>query len=336
MNATFLRRQGPIRRGQRRQPFVDKRSLFCDHCRRTGHTKEACFKLNGYPKWYKNLQDQRKTERATAERTFNVYTETGEGSSQGAPAAADHALSELIRQEFRRLMQDSEHNQDHTTNLVDFEDFAGYAHGCKGYKEPRSFTEAQNQEQWRQAMQSEIEALEKNETWEVVQAPSDKKTTGCCWVYKLKLKPDGSIERYKVRLVAKGYNQIEGEDYTDCFAPVAKAVTIRLFLVVATSKGWPIHHLDVNNASLYGSLETIYMEPPAGYEILPGHVCKLTKSLYGLKQASRQWNKKFTEKIEEFGFVQSKNDYCLFTKEVAGGQITLLVYVDDILVAAPS
>ncbi|KAL0395091.1 UNVERIFIED_CONTAM: Retrovirus-related Pol polyprotein from transposon TNT 1-94 [Sesamum latifolium] len=97
-----------------------------------------------------------------------------------------------------------------------------------------------------------------------------------------------------------------------------------------------MHHLDVNNAFLHGSLEEdIYMEPPEGYEILSGHVCKLTKSLYGLTQASRQWNQKFSAKMQEFGFVHSKNDYCLFTKEVTGGQITLFVYV-DILVATLS
>ncbi|KAL0408282.1 UNVERIFIED_CONTAM: Retrovirus-related Pol polyprotein from transposon TNT 1-94 [Sesamum radiatum] len=80
-------------------------------------------------------------------------------------------------------------------------------------------------------MQSEVEALEKNGTWKLVEAPTDKQTIGCRWIYKLKLKPDGTIDRYKARLVAKGYNQVKGEDYTDCFARVAKAVTVRSFLL---------------------------------------------------------------------------------------------------------
>ncbi|KAL0445667.1 UNVERIFIED_CONTAM: Retrovirus-related Pol polyprotein from transposon RE2 [Sesamum latifolium] len=127
-------------------------------------------------------------------------------------------------------------------------------------QEPSTFTEAQQNDEWKKAMQSEVEALERNGTWELVQAPTDEKTIGCRWIYKLKLKPDGTVERYKARLVAKGYSQIEGEDYTDCFAPVAKAVTVRLFLAIAVSK--------VANAFLHGSLkENIYMYPQEGNEV---------------------------------------------------------------------
>ncbi|KAL2249557.1 UNVERIFIED_CONTAM: Retrovirus-related Pol polyprotein from transposon RE2 [Sesamum indicum] len=204
-------------------------------------------------------------------------------------------------------------------------------------QEPKSFREAQQKQEWREAMKSEIFALEHNETWDLVKAPLNKKCIGCRWIYKLKLKPDGTIERYKARLVAKGYNQVEGQDYTDCFAPVAKAVTVRIFLAVSVARGWSIHHFDVNNAFLHGSLqEDIYMEPPEGFEVEPGYVCKLKKALYGLKQASREWNKKFTENMQGLGFKQSCHDYCLFTKNVKDGQVLLLVYVDDILVSAPS
>ncbi|KAL2246173.1 UNVERIFIED_CONTAM: Retrovirus-related Pol polyprotein from transposon RE2 [Sesamum indicum] len=146
-----------------------------------------------------------------------------------------------------------------------------------------------------------------------------------------------ALERYKARLVAKGYSQKEGEDYGDCFAPVAKAVTVRTFLRVAAARKWHLHHLDVNNAFLHGTLdEEIYMEPPNGYEIPIGKVCKLKKPLYGLKQASRQWNQQFTDKISEFGFIQCAHDHCLFIKHTKSHLIALLVYVDDILVTAPS
>ncbi|KAL2243577.1 UNVERIFIED_CONTAM: Retrovirus-related Pol polyprotein from transposon RE1, partial [Sesamum indicum] len=155
------------------------------------------------------------------------------------------------------------------------------------------------------------------------------------WVYKTKLRPDESVERHKARLVAKSFRQREGIDYNDCFAPVAKTVTVRLLLAIAIAKGWLLHHSDVNNAFLHGNLnEVIYMLPPKGYKIPEGMVCKLKKSLYGLKQASRQWNEEFTTKIKALGFVQSKYDYCLFTKGTGIHFIALLVYVDDVLVTA--
>ncbi|KAL2247810.1 UNVERIFIED_CONTAM: Retrovirus-related Pol polyprotein from transposon RE1 [Sesamum indicum] len=183
-------------------------------------------------------------------------------------------------------------------------------------------------------MKQEIDALEKNNTWELCALAEGKKPIGCKWIFKTKLKPDGSVERYKARLVAKGLNQVEGEDYSDCFAPVAKTITVRTLLGAAAAKGWHLHHLDVNNAFLHGSLdETIYMTPPEGYGATKEMVCRLKKSLYGLKQASRQWNSEFTEKIKGLGFKQSKYDYCLFTNGTNNYFIALLIYVDDILIA---
>ncbi|KAL0416521.1 UNVERIFIED_CONTAM: Retrovirus-related Pol polyprotein from transposon RE2 [Sesamum latifolium] len=146
---------------------------------------------------------------------------------------------------------------------------------------------------------------------------------GCKWVFKTKLRADGSVERYKGHLVAKGFTQIAGVDYNENFSPVAKTVTIRLFLAMAAAHSWPVHQMDVNNAFLHGYLdEDLYMIPPEGYSVSPGLVCKLGHSIYGLKQASR--------------LTQSANDHCLFTKGTPNGLMALLVYVDDILVTAPS
>ncbi|KAL2230795.1 UNVERIFIED_CONTAM: Retrovirus-related Pol polyprotein from transposon RE2 [Sesamum indicum] len=120
--------------------------------------------------------------------------------------------------------------------------------------EPRSFTEAVVHQEWKDAMQSELDALEKNHTWELTTLPEGKRTIGCKWVYKTKLRADGLGDRYKAHLVAKGFTQVEGVDYGDVFSPVAKTVT----------------QLDINNAFLHGHLdEDIYMTPPEGYEVAP-------------------------------------------------------------------
>ncbi|KAK4387417.1 Retrovirus-related Pol polyprotein from transposon RE1 [Sesamum angolense] len=204
--------------------------------------------------------------------------------------------------------------------------------------EPRTYSQACKNPHWVEAMEKELYALENNETWELTTLPRDKKAIGSKWVFKLKMNPDGSVERYKARLVAKGYNQIEGVDYFDSFSPVAKTVTVRVLLAVATVKSWPLFQLDVNNAFLHGHLEEdVYMTPPEGYtKAQSGQVCKLKRSLYGLKQASRQWNLELTTKLLEFGFQQSSHDHCLFIKHSDSSFLALLVYVDDILLTGSS
>ncbi|KAL0458837.1 UNVERIFIED_CONTAM: Retrovirus-related Pol polyprotein from transposon RE1 [Sesamum latifolium] len=155
-------------------------------------------------------------------------------------------------------------------------------------QEPRSFAEAIQHSEWRGAMQAEIHALEKNHTWTLTKLLAGKRAIGCKWVFKTKLRADGSVERYKARLVAKRYNQVEGIDNTDSFTPVANEVTVRLFLTLATANGCELQRLDVNNAFLHGYLdEDLYMLSAKGYQVQPGLVCKLERSLYGLKQASR-------------------------------------------------
>ncbi|GJS75351.1 retrovirus-related pol polyprotein from transposon TNT 1-94 [Tanacetum coccineum] len=159
---------------------------------------------------------------------------------------------------------------------------------------------------------------------------------GSKWVFKIKHKADGNTERYKARVVAKGFNQKEGIDYTETFAPVAKMVTVRTLIAVAISNDWIIEQLDVNNAFLHGDLhEDVYMQVPQGYNnsLPPNTVCKLTKSLYGLKQANMQWFEKLTTFLISISFKQSYVDTSLFTLNKDGKLVTLLVYVDDILLA---
>nr|KYP56849.1 Retrovirus-related Pol polyprotein from transposon TNT 1-94 [Cajanus cajan] len=186
-------------------------------------------------------------------------------------------------------------------------------------------------------MHEEIQALESNNTWSLISLPAGHHCIGCRWVYKLKHKPGGIVDKYKIRLVAKGYTQQAGIDFSDTFSPVAKLTSIRVLLAVVATKNWCLQQLDVNNVFLNGDLfEEVYMDLPQGYKP-PTHglVSKLNKSFYGLRQASRQWFCKFSNTLLHHGFTQSKNDYSLFTYGSGSSLVILLVYVDDINLAGP-
>ncbi|KAK4277183.1 hypothetical protein QN277_015217 [Acacia crassicarpa] len=178
-----------------------------------------------------------------------------------------------------------------------------------------------------------MEALKRNETWDTVDLPPGKKPVGCKWVFTPKYRADGTLEKYKARLVAKGFTQIYGEDYTETFAPVAKLNTIRILLSIAVNLDWDLHQLDVKNAFLNGDLkEEVYMKLPPGF---PGkkanQVCKLKRSLYGLKQSPRAWFDRFTRVLKRHGYTQGQSDHTLFVKHHKGKMAVLAVYVDDII-----
>jgi len=156
--------------------------------------------------------------------------------------------------------------------------------------EPQNYEDASKHDCWKEAVAKELTALSANNTWTLVPLPLGKKAIGCRWVYKVKHRSDGTIEHYKAHLVAKGYAQLEGLDFLDTFAPVVKLTTLRLLLALAASHKWFLKQLDVNNAFLHGDLlEEVYMKPPPGINVPNPHiVCKLQRSLYGLRQASRQ------------------------------------------------
>lgn len=185
---------------------------------------------------------------------------------------------------------------------------------------------------WEKAMSEEIQCHERNKTWEVCTLPVGKKPVKSKWVFKTKLLADGSIDKYKARLVAKGCSQKEGIDYDEIFAPVVRYNSIRLLLALAVEKNLEIDQMDVIAAFLHPKLEEeIYMElPPNGP--FGGKYCKLLKSIYGLKQASRVWNLELDSFLKELRFVQSKYDPCVYVRKQGNSCTYIAVYVDDLLI----
>ncbi|KAM1479039.1 hypothetical protein ACFX2I_026387 [Malus domestica] len=205
--------------------------------------------------------------------------------------------------------------------------------------EPTCFSQAVKHQEWRDAMVKEFNALQRCGTWSLVPYHSQMNLLPNKWVYKIKRRADGSIERHKARLVANGFHQKQGIDYTETFSPVVKHSTIRMVLSLAVSNKWHVRQLDVQNAFLHGYLaEEVYMRQPAGFvdQQCPTHVCKLQRSLYGLKQAPRAWFQRFSEFLLQLGFQASKCDYSLFVFKNRGVYLILLIYVDDILLTGNS
>ena len=180
----------------------------------------------------------------------------------------------------------------------------------------------------------EMRALEKNGTWAVVERPRGKKLVSCKWVFTPKYVADGTLDKLKARLVARGFTQTYGLDYQETFAPVAKLNTIRVLLSVAANLDWPLHQLDIKNAFLNGKLKKeVYMTLPPGFEKGKSNkVCKLKKSLYGLKQSPRAWFDRFSKVLKSEGYKQGLSDHTMFVKTEGGRRCILIVYVDDIII----
>ncbi|KAL4303890.1 hypothetical protein GQ457_10G000190 [Hibiscus cannabinus] len=202
-------------------------------------------------------------------------------------------------------------------------------------EEPANFEEAKGCPEWESAMDEEIEALNKNQTWELVPKPENCKPVTCKWVYRLKRKSDGTVDRCKARLVARGFSQSYGLDYEETYSPVAKMVTLRTIFSLVAMRGWKSWQLDVKNAFLYGELDReVFMEQPAGYvsDQYPYHVCHLKKALYGLKQAPRAWYGKVAQFLIFCGFKVSDADSSLFIKLESNICMLVLLYVDDMII----
>ena len=179
---------------------------------------------------------------------------------------------------------------------------------------PKNPLHALRNSNWKRAMQEEFDALIENNTWDLVPRPPNANVIRSLWIFLVKIKFDGSFERYKARLVGDGMSQREGIDYDVTFSPMVKPATIRIVLSIALSKSWYIHQLDVKNAFLHGHLtENVYMHQPLGFRdpTHPDHLCLLQKSLYGLKQSPRAWYQRFADFVTTIGFVNSISDSSL-------------------------
>jgi hypothetical protein len=207
--------------------------------------------------------------------------------------------------------------------------------------EPTTYAEAMaapDSALWKQAMDEEMTSLKANNTWELEELPEGVKPIPVKWVFRIKRDGLGNIERYKARLVAKGCAQVEGVDFNEVYAPVSKHTTLRALLSVVAKHDLELHQLDVKTAFLNGDLdEEIWMKQPPGYAEGAGtQACRLVKSLYGLRQAPRAWYTKLKTELEAHGFRASVSDAGLYVWERDGDCAYVIVWVDDMLIAAAS
>ena len=205
-------------------------------------------------------------------------------------------------------------------------------------KEPKTYKDAlasSDGTKWQKAMATEIESLGANDVWDLVELPRDRKAVGSKWVFKLKVAADGSVDRYKARLVAQGFSQKFGVDYDETFCPVVRPESVRTVIALAAENDLKLHQMDVTTAFLNGELkEVVYMKQPEGF-IEEGQehlVCRLKRSIYGLKQSPRCWNSALDVQLKEMGFAKSTSDPCVYMS-TEGEMFVIAVYVDDIVLA---
>ncbi|KAK1626816.1 hypothetical protein QYE76_001131, partial [Lolium multiflorum] len=202
-------------------------------------------------------------------------------------------------------------------------------------EDPATYEEAMmspDSNKWQEAMKSKMGSMYDNKVWTLVDLPDSRKAVENKWIFKRKTDADGNV--YKARLVAKGFRQIQGVDYDETFSHVAKLKSVRILLAIAAFFDYEIWQMDVKTAFLNGDIEEeLYMVQPKGF-VDPKNanmVCKLQRSIYGLKQASRSWNRRFDKVIKDFGFIQCHGEACIY-KKVSGSSVAFLIlYVDDIL-----
>ncbi|GJZ68045.1 retrotransposon protein, putative, ty1-copia subclass [Tanacetum coccineum] len=211
-------------------------------------------------------------------------------------------------------------------------------HSLRDLNEPTNYKAAlldPESDKWLDAMNAKIQSMKDNQVWCLVDLSPNGKTVGSKWLFKKKADIDGIVHTYKACLVSKGFTQTYGVDYEETISPIADIRAIRILVAIAAFYDYEICKMDVKTAFLNGYLdEDIYMVQPEGF-VDPKHprkVCKLQRSIYGLKQASRSWNKRFDEEIKRFGFAQNLDEPCVYQKASGSNVTFLILYVDDIII----
>lgn len=267
-------------------------------------------------------ESPRQEQNATTEAVVHTHVSQHSGSDIDKNAYDDSATPKRFR-----LLEDVYQETEETE--IEDELF------LMGVDEPNSFVHAAKDKAWRVAMQTEMDSIEKNGTWELTDLPPEKKEIGLKWVFKLKKDANGNIIKHKARLVAKGYVQKRGVDFDELFAPVTRLETIRLLLALAAKNSWEVHHLDVKTAFLNGDLnEEVYVTQLEGF-VKKGQekrVYRLLKALYRLRQAPRAWHSKLNKTLEDLGFVRCPYEHDVYVKREGTESLIVGVYVDDLLI----
>jgi hypothetical protein len=330
-------------------------------------SRDVVFEERRSWEWNKEGASMERTNVLSAPSSFTVAYEVNEavttggaggnpGTPQGAftPAAALEPLTPVAATPAHNgwatpLEQDanldSESGPRHYRRLDDLyndttEVEAEYSGLCLfAADEPTAVQEALGEACWKQAMDAEMAAILENKTWELTTLPAGQRAIGLKWVFKVKRDPAGNIVKHKARLIAKGYAQRQGVDFDEVFAPVTRMETVRLLLALAAHNGWQVHHMDVKSAFLNGDLaEEVYVHQPAGYEKKnkEGHVLRLRKALYGLRQAPRAWNAKLDMSLMSLGFERCPMEHAVYKRTAGDGYLLVGVYVDDLIITGSS
>lgn len=333
----------PIKRGRGR-PRKDLTSTEPTPAEQAEPTPEPIKRGRGRPR---KLTTAPPTTVSRDERVPDLATEEPEEPVQSLPEAPRYFTRESKRKRsgedvvedkrLRKIIKAMLAQVDLTDEQAQIFEEAFPATEIAGIRIPQTYQQAIHDpkygNQWKAAVLEEIISLIENGTWEEVLPPKDANMVDSKWVFTIKTKPDGMVERFKARLVARGFTQVRGIDYNETFAPTVRMDTLRLFLATVATEDLECFHYDIKNAFTESHLEEqILLKPPKGIHVKKGHVLKILRSLYGLKQAARDWNLLMKKELLAWGFVQSLADPCMFVHEER--KIQILVYVDDILAAA--